>query len=240
MRRLFLIIIFSSSWANASELTTNGTGPQYQVNAAAIAAGPANNISTQNICNGDQGFTVLIDRDLLTQGGQSIPSCEMNLNPYFAQLFKAFVPKCAKEAALKSGMDVPTSVSVEQLGGYVNRNARNSNQLSRHALGMAMDVSSVTLRYRDFLGRESVKQIDLSKQTNNQAFYDSFRSCWDASVAEVNGKNCACSVGHSLSREPSNELHDDHVHLALACPPGGAITCSNQETMSNFAKLFTH
>ncbi len=236
----FLIIICSVTWAKASEVTNSGNIPQYQVNAAAIAAGPANNISSQNLCNGDQAFTVLIDRELLSQGGQSIPSCEMSLNPYFAQLFKSFVPKCAKEAALKNGMDVPTSVSVEQLGGYVNRNARNSSKLSRHALGMAMDISSVTLRYRDSLGRESVKRIELSKQTNDQAFYDSFRSCWDASVAEVNGKNCACSVGHSQSREPSNELHDNHMHLALACPPGGAITCSNHEATSTFAKALAY
>jgi Extensin-like protein C-terminus len=229
---LFLSTMFVLSLNTQAWETTNSRGtPQYEVDEQAIAAGPAVNMSTQSICDGEQGFKVNIDRDLMTKGGQLIPSCDMYLNPYFAQLFKAFVPKCAKEAAVATGMNIPTSVSIEQLGGFVKRNARNSNQLSRHALGMAMDVSSITLQYNG----GNTQRIDLTKDTKNQPFYDSFRSCWDKSVAVVNGKNCACSVGHTHTHKPSNDLHDDHMHLALACPPGGAITCSNDFEPQNFA-----
>ncbi len=194
-------------------------------------------MSSQNLCNGDQSFSVYADRDAISRNGQALQTCEMLLNPYFAQLIKAFIPKCAKEAAVKNGISLPTSVSIEQMGGYANRDARNSTKRSRHSHGMALDVSAIRLHTRDMLGRESTQRIQLTDKTSNQPFYDSFRTCWDAAVAEVNGKNCTCSIGHQHTHDPSNALHNDHMHISLSCPPSpGTVNCENDKEVLNFAK----
>lgn len=233
----FVGVLLFSSLVDASEVTSPTRGiPSYEVNEAAIASGPLNNMSTQNLCNGDQSFSVYADRDIISRGGQAIQTCEMMLNPFFAQLIKAFIPKCAKEAAVKNGMSLPTSVSIEQMGGYANRDARNSTKRSRHSHGMALDVSAIRLHSRDMLGRESTQRIELTDKTSNQPFYDSFRTCWDAAVAEVNGRNCTCSIGHRHTHEPSNELHNDHMHISLSCPPSpGTVNCANDNAYPNVA-----
>jgi hypothetical protein len=237
MKKYFFGILAISIVAQASEVTSPGRGiQQYDVNEAAIANGPLNNMSTQNLCSGDQSFSVYADRDTIARNGQALQTCEMMLNPYFAQLIKAFIPKCAKEAAVKNGMSLPTSVSIEQMGGYANRNARNSSKRSRHSHGMALDVSAIRLHSRDMLGRESTQRIELTGNTSNQPFYDSFRTCWDAAVAEVSGRSCTCSIGHEHTHDPSNALHNDHMHISLACPPSpGTVNCANDKESLNFA-----
>ncbi len=227
MKSNFLLILLFSSLVQAGEVTSAGRGvPQYDVNEEAIASGPLRSMSTQNLCDGDQSLSVYADRDVIARGGQAIQTCEMTLNPYFAQLLKAFIPKCAKEAALKNGMSLPTSVSIEQMGGYANRNARNSSRLSRHALGMALDISAITLHNNGLFGNSSSQRIALTENTTNQPFYDSFRSCWDAAVVQATGGKCTCSIGHSHTHDPSNALHDDHMHISLSCPRGNAVQCS--------------
>jgi hypothetical protein len=223
--RCFMLIFLVATLLVANAEVTGGRGLQdYNVNAEAIYNGPARNMSTQDLCDGaESGFEplrVYADRDTISQGGRAIETCEMNLNPYFAQLIKAFIPRCAKEAAVSVGMNLPTRVSLEQMGGYANRNARNSDQLSRHALGMALDISAISLETGN-----STQRIRLTENSNNQPFYDAFRSCWDKAVEKVNGKNCTCSIGHAHTHPPSNTLHNDHMHISLACPPGGAISC---------------
>lgn len=232
-----LVILLFTLFVQASEVTSQGRGvPQYNVDEAAIANGPLNNMSTQNLCNGDQSFSVYADRDLISRGGQALQTCEMMLNPFFAQLIKAFIPKCAKEAAVKNGMSLPTSVSIEQMGGYANRDARNSTKRSRHSHGMALDVSAIRLHSRDMLGRESTQRIALTGNTTNQPFYDAFRTCWDVAVAEVSGRNCTCSIGHEHTHDPSNALHNDHMHISLSCPSApGTVNCENDKEVLNFA-----
>jgi hypothetical protein len=231
-----VVSLLLTIFVQASEVTSQGRGiPQYNVDEAAIANGPLNNISTQNLCNGDQSFSVYADRDLISRGGRALQTCEMMLNPFFAQLIKAFIPKCAKEAAVKNGMSLPTSVSIEQMGGYASRNARNSTKRSRHSHGMALDVSAIRLHSRDMLGRESTRRIELTGKTSNQAFYDSFRSCWNAAVVEGNGRNCTCSIGHEHTHDPSNALHNDHMHISLSCPSSpGTTNCSNEKKFPKF------
>ncbi len=225
----FTGFLFSTDLRAGETTSTNGI-PNFQVNGAAIANGPLNSVSLQNLCNGDQSFSVYADRS------SALQTCEMQLNPYFAQLIKAFIPKCAKEAAVKNGISLPTSVSVEQMGGYANRNARNSDRLSRHAHGMALDISAISLHTRDMLGRENTQRIQLTGNTTNQPFYDSFRSCWDSAVAEVSGRNCTCSIGHQHTHDPSNALHDNHMHISLSCPPSpGTVQCAIEKESPSLA-----
>ena len=236
MRHFALLLVVFTYLFTVHAETTRGI-PQYDVNSEAIASGPLNNMSQQNLCNGDQSFSVYADRDVISQGGRALQTCEMYLNPYFAQLIKAFIPKCAKEAALKSGMSVPTSVSIEQMGGYADRNARNSTKRSRHSHGMALDISAISLHYAG----QSTQRIALTSTTSNQEFYDAFRSCWDKSAIvatneQERGSRCTCSIGHAHTHDPSNALHDDHMHLSLSCPSSsGTVTCENEKEIKSFA-----
>ncbi len=232
------MILLMTSLVQA-EVTNSGRIQEYEVDIEAMKKGPAKNISSQNLCDGDQSFSVYADL-----GRQTVPTCEMYLNPFFAQMIKNFVPQCAKKAARENGIDIPTHVSVDHLGGYVDRNARNSSKKSRHSLGMALDLSMVRLHYKKMNGSETTKQIPLIQGTSNQAFYDSFRSCWDkaakvttAALGFVSGQDCSCSIGHSDTHKPSNHLHDDHMHISLACPRGNAVQCASEQTNPMVAKV---
>lgn len=81
-------------------------------------------------------------------------------------------------------------------------------------MGMAMDLSAITL-----INDTGKLRIDLTDETQNKNFYDAFRNCWDRILQSYNGGKCTCSIGYPHTHPPSNELHKNHMHVSLCCPP---------------------
>lgn len=195
------------------------TSPQSSQKAA-----PPNGAGEQNLCTSQ--LEVFAARP--SAAAPPLQTCQMHLDGKFAEILKTYIPQCAKEAALKSGLSAPTKVALEQMGGYnvrqINTPSGKGGSWSRHSLGMALDISSIKL----FNGPYT-KKIDLTKNTTDQKFYNDFRSCWNSAIEIHNGKeSCTCSIGHQHTHDPSNELHDDHMHISLSCPPqSGVAVCSN-------------
>lgn len=185
--------------------------------------GPAHSAQEQNVCT-DQ-LEMFAARP--SAAAPPLQTCQMHLNGKFAEILKTNIPQCAKEAALKSGLSAPTKVALEQMGGFnvrqINTPSGKGGSWSRHSLGMALDISAIKL----FNG-PSTKKIDLTKDTKDQKFYNDFRNCWDSAIEVHMGKeSCTCSIGHQHTHDPSNDLHDDHMHISLACPPqSGVAVCS--------------
>ncbi len=199
--------------------STRATSPPVSTQRA-----PPNGADEQNVCTNQ--LEVFAARP--SAAAPPLQTCQMHLDSKFAELLKAYIPQCAKEAALKSGLSAPTRVALEQMGGFnvrqINTPSGKGESWSRHSLGMALDISSIKL----FNGSYT-KKIDLTKNTTDQKFYNDFRSCWNSAIEIHNGKeSCTCSIGHQHTHDPSNELHDDHMHISLSCPPqSGVAVCSS-------------
>lgn len=175
---------------------------------------PQRTVSENEVCNSE--LSVFAQR--ASQYAPPLETCKMQLDSQFAEALQKFIPLCAKSAAASMHWNIPTHVSLEQMGGFsdrkINTPSGQGSSWSRHSVGKALDISALTLHN----GTSSYK-IDLTDRTQNQNFYDAFRTCWDNSMKSFLGKECTCSIGHSHTHPPSNELHNDHMHISLSCPP---------------------
>ncbi len=184
---------------------------------------PQRTLSENEVCNNQ--LTVFAQRPSLA--APPLETCKMYLDSQFSEAIQKFIPLCAKSAAASLRWSIPTHVSLEQMGGFADRKINTPSGVgsswSRHSVGKAMDISALTLHN----GTSSYK-IDLTSRTQNQNFYDAFRTCWDNSMKSSLGNECTCSVGSPKTYEPSNELHDDHMHISLSCPTqSGVAVCAN-------------
>lgn len=184
---------------------------------------PQRTLSENEVCNSE--LTVFAQRPSLS--APPLQTCKMYLDSQFSEAIQKFIPLCAKSAAAYMHWNIPTHVSLEQMGGFADRKINTPSGVgsswSRHSVGKALDISALTLHN----GTSSYK-IDLTNRTQNQNFYDAFRTCWDNSMKSFLGKECTCSIGHSHTHEPSNDLHDDHMHVSLSCPTqSGVAVCAN-------------
>jgi hypothetical protein len=186
---------------------------------SASSRGPASSSVNENkVCS--QELSIFAMRP--SAKAPPLQTCEMQLDNRFAEAVKEYIPQCAKVAANQLGMTLPTHVSLEQMGAYnvrkINTPSGKGDVWSRHSLGMAMDISAITLH-----NGYSSQKIDLTDKTHNQNFYNSFRSCWDNSMKNFMGKECTCSIGHAHTHDPSNHLHNDHMHISLTCPSQSGV-----------------
>lgn len=180
---------------------------------------PNRTLTTTNLCNSQ--LSVEANPAVTpTQNGRAISTCEMMLDSQFAEAIQTYVPLCAKSAAAFLHWAIPTHVTIQQMGGFADRKINTpsgpGNSWSRHSVGKALDISALIMSH----GGVPYK-IDLTSRTKNQNFYDAFRTCWDNSVQSMvrnKGQNCTCSIGHTHTHKPSNNLHDNHMHISLTCP----------------------
>lgn len=201
----------------SSEVTSANKAP---ASPTASEQGPPRSVSEQEMCTNELRVSYV---NTATDKGVVQETCKMQMNEAFANALKVYLPKCARQAAINLRLNpIPTNISIEHLGGFNVRKANTvngpGNSWSRHSLGKAIDISAIILE-----NGTSKTRIDLTKDTQNQAFYNAFRACWDKSMEEAQyaqyGKNCTCSIGHThAAYEPANHKHDDHMHLSLSCP----------------------
>ena len=186
---------------------------------------PQRTLEVHNLCN-SQLSVEAAPEVAPTQKGRAIPTCEMTLDSQFAEAIQTYVPLCAKSAAASQRWTIPTHVTIQQMGGYVDRKINTpsgqGDSWSRHAVGKALDISALVMDHGG-----PPYRIDLTDSTQNQKFYDAFRTCWDNSMQSYmssGGRTCTCSIGHPHTHPPSNVLHKNHMHISLTCPtqPGVA------------------
>ncbi len=177
--------------------------------------GPRRTLSSSNLCN--SGLSIESTPETPTANGRGVATCEMMLDDQFAEALQKYIPLCAKSAAASQHWAIPTHVTVQQMGGFADRKINTpsgeGDSWSRHSVGKALDISALIMNH----GGPSYK-IDLTDRTQNQSFYDAFRTCWDNSMKSFLGQNCTCSIGHPHTHPPSNELHNNHMHISLTCP----------------------
>ncbi len=111
------------------------------------------------------------------------------------------------------------------VGGHAKRSIRSpsspgSGTPSRHSTGDALDLFG--LKCKDINGADM--SFDFSaegRRSNsiNQQKYDQFVACWRAQVIKYhqqNGNKGGGAISCQGSAPPTNEFHNDHVHIA--CP----------------------
>jgi hypothetical protein len=178
--------------------------------------GPPHEALTTNMCTDE--LKIFAARP--SRNAPPLETCNMYLDTRFADKLKTHIPLCAKTAALKSGMgQIPVSVSIEQMGGFnvrpINTPKGPGDSWSRHSVGMALDISALVLDMGTY-----TRRVELTDKTQDSLFYKEFRNCWQKAIEIHGGKeSCLCSIGHQHSHPYSNELHNDHMHVSLICPP---------------------
>lgn len=217
---LFAVVLGLQLSLSFAENVSSGGGKQSYPYSPAPGAMIANTVKA-NMCTNGVTMVSGVSKDNPSNNPPK-PTCEMNLNPDFAKLLETELPRCATLASQEVFKMIPTvPVAVHQIGGYANRPTNTpsgpGSSMSRHSQGMALDISGMTV----FINGKP-QHIEFTSNSNNQPFYDKFRTCWDNAL-RCSGK-CTCSIGHPHTHPPSNEKHNDHMHISLTCPsmPGVA------------------
>lgn len=218
---IFSVFLLTSPCAFSSEVTSSE--PSASPQPAQKSPEPPANIRQMDVCNNE----IQLIGSPGTGEAKGNYTCTMALDPDFGKIMMEIFPRCAKETALKMGMNVPTHIRVYQEGAFNVRKtvtpSGTGDKWSRHSTGKAMDVEGIALDYGDEkLGSTFIK---FTEDSNGPNFYSEFRECWkNATVKDANGKSCTCSIGPPGSKEPCNDVHKDHAHFAVSCPviPGVA------------------
>lgn len=222
---VFTFCLMVLSLSSVAETTRNDNN-----NSTARERGVPSGVTEQNLCNSELQVMARAEGN----PNDVTDSCSMLLKQDFADALKTLVPKCAKEAALANGWNLPTSVTLYQMGGYSNRTintpttvnnpeAKKQASMSRHSEGQALDVDGILLHGSGSSPVFIPLTEEAAREPRTNSFYKNFRACWDKELT-TDGRVCTCSIGHPHVHEPSNELHRDHMHLSLTCPakPGVA------------------
>ncbi|MGZ3770459.1 MAG: hypothetical protein ACXVCP_18410 [Bdellovibrio sp.] len=159
------------------------------------------------------------DKNAKVQGGyDSDTTCgHATLYPGYADHLNKYFFGCVDKAAADAGYEQPQKVFLRHLGTYVDRNARNSTELSMHAYGRAIDIAKFILY--DRLG--AVTQVSTNLRDFKGAtvkFYNSFRECWKEtlpSTCRPGDREYVGSIGIPKSALGGNDLHNDHIHLSF-------------------------
>lgn len=137
--------------------------------------------------------------------------------PKFAQHLDDHLFACVERASLAANYPQPRKVFIRHLGTYVDRNGRNSNNLSMHAYARAIDLAKLIL----FDGQGSKLSVPLTQADYSgptKKFYDSFRQCWKDSLpskCQPGQSEYKGSIGHPGSALGGNSLHTKHIHLSF-------------------------
>lgn len=148
------------------------------------------------------------DSDTACSSGYFLPGFTKHLQDHFFA--------CVEKASLAANLPQPRKVFVRHLGTYVNRNGRNSSNLSMHAYARGFDMAKFIIS--DSQGtRRSVPLTKVEYKGNNKTFYDNFRQCWKDSLpssCRPGLREYKGSIGHAGSALGGNNLHNGHIHLS--------------------------